>query len=139
VHFREILSGYFLFSCFDWSIFVTQLVAKHMKEIIVTKVVVIDINQRKVFFGSVFFFGAIFEILPHNDTDKVDRTFVTSQLSLEFFSEQREALIHLEERSRAAIIPSKIRVSVVKFHHETNGEKYKMASIWNSVIRRFRF
>jgi hypothetical protein len=34
VHFREILSGYFLFSCFDWSIFVTQLVAKHMKEII---------------------------------------------------------------------------------------------------------
>jgi hypothetical protein len=35
VHFREILSGYFLFSRFDWSIFVTQLVAKHMKEIIV--------------------------------------------------------------------------------------------------------
>jgi hypothetical protein len=34
VHFREILSGYFLFSHFDWSIFVTQLVAKHMKEII---------------------------------------------------------------------------------------------------------
>jgi hypothetical protein len=34
VHFREILSGYFLFSRFDWSIFVTQLVAKHMKEII---------------------------------------------------------------------------------------------------------
>jgi hypothetical protein len=33
-HFREILSGYFLFSRFDWSIFVTQLVAKHMKEII---------------------------------------------------------------------------------------------------------
>jgi hypothetical protein len=29
VHFREILSGYFLFSRFDWSIFVTQLVAKH--------------------------------------------------------------------------------------------------------------
>jgi hypothetical protein len=28
VHFREILSGYFLFSRFDWSIFVTQLVAK---------------------------------------------------------------------------------------------------------------
>jgi hypothetical protein len=27
VHFREILSGYFLFSRFDWSIFVTQLVA----------------------------------------------------------------------------------------------------------------
>jgi hypothetical protein len=36
-HFREILSGYFLFSRFDWSIFVTQLVAKHMKEIINTK------------------------------------------------------------------------------------------------------
>jgi hypothetical protein len=36
VHFREILSGYFLFSRFDWSIFVTQLVAKHMKEIICT-------------------------------------------------------------------------------------------------------
>jgi hypothetical protein len=34
VHFREILLGYFLFSRFDWSIFVTQLVAKHMKEII---------------------------------------------------------------------------------------------------------
>jgi hypothetical protein len=32
VHFREILSGYFLFSRFDWSIFVTHLVAKHMKE-----------------------------------------------------------------------------------------------------------
>jgi hypothetical protein len=31
---RETLSGYFLFSRFDWSIFVTQLVAKHMKEII---------------------------------------------------------------------------------------------------------
>jgi hypothetical protein len=34
VNFREILSGYFLFSRFDWSIFVTQLVAKQMKEII---------------------------------------------------------------------------------------------------------
>jgi hypothetical protein len=34
VHLREILSGYFLFSRFDWSIFVTQLVARHMKEII---------------------------------------------------------------------------------------------------------
>jgi hypothetical protein len=34
VHFREILSRYFLFFRFDWSIFVTQLVAKHMKEII---------------------------------------------------------------------------------------------------------
>jgi hypothetical protein len=34
VHFRDILSGYFLYSRFDWSIFVTQLVAKHMKEII---------------------------------------------------------------------------------------------------------
>jgi hypothetical protein len=34
VHFREILSGYFLFSRFDWSIFVTQLVARQMKEII---------------------------------------------------------------------------------------------------------
>jgi hypothetical protein len=37
VHFRDILSGYFLFSRFDWSIFVTQLVAKHMKEIIYLK------------------------------------------------------------------------------------------------------
>jgi hypothetical protein len=37
VHFREILSGYFLFSRFDWSIFVTQLVAKHMKQIISVK------------------------------------------------------------------------------------------------------
>jgi hypothetical protein len=34
VHFREILSGYFLFSRSDWSIFVTQLVARHLKEII---------------------------------------------------------------------------------------------------------
>jgi hypothetical protein len=34
VHFREILSSYFLFSRFDWSIFVTQLLARHMKEII---------------------------------------------------------------------------------------------------------
>lgn len=40
-------------------------------------VVVIDISQRKVFFGSVFFFGAIFEISFHNDTNKVDQTFVT--------------------------------------------------------------
>jgi hypothetical protein len=39
VHFREILSGYFLFSRFDWSIFVTQLVAKHMKEIINIKII----------------------------------------------------------------------------------------------------
>jgi hypothetical protein len=39
VHFREILPGYFLFSRFDWSIFVTQLVAKHMKEIIILKFV----------------------------------------------------------------------------------------------------
>jgi hypothetical protein len=30
VHFREILSGYFLFSRFDGSIFVTQLLDKHM-------------------------------------------------------------------------------------------------------------
>jgi hypothetical protein len=37
VYFREILWGYFLFSRFDWSIFVTQLVAKHMKEIIPCK------------------------------------------------------------------------------------------------------
>jgi hypothetical protein len=34
VHFREILSGYFLFSRFGGSIFITQLVARHMKEII---------------------------------------------------------------------------------------------------------
>jgi hypothetical protein len=39
VHFREILSGYFLFSRFDWSIFVTQLVAKHMKEIITLNII----------------------------------------------------------------------------------------------------
>jgi hypothetical protein len=37
VHFREILWGYFLFSRFDWSVFVRQLVAKHMKEIITDK------------------------------------------------------------------------------------------------------
>jgi hypothetical protein len=35
VHFREILWGYFLFSRFDWSIFITQLVAKHMKKTII--------------------------------------------------------------------------------------------------------
>jgi hypothetical protein len=39
VHFREILSGYFLFSRFDWSIFVTKLVARHLKEIIVIIVI----------------------------------------------------------------------------------------------------
>jgi hypothetical protein len=37
LHFREILWGYFLFSRFDWSIFVRQLVDKHMKEIIIIK------------------------------------------------------------------------------------------------------
>jgi hypothetical protein len=37
VHFRENLSGYFLFSRSDWSIFFRQLVAKHMKEIISLK------------------------------------------------------------------------------------------------------
>jgi hypothetical protein len=42
VHFREILSGYFLFSRFDWSIFVTQLVAKHMKEIIAIIMIQLD-------------------------------------------------------------------------------------------------
>jgi hypothetical protein len=47
VHFREILSGYFLFSRFDWSIFVTQLVAKHMKEIIRYK------KLGRVIFGKI--------------------------------------------------------------------------------------
>jgi hypothetical protein len=47
VHFREILSGYFLFSRFDWSIFVTQLVARHMKEIIRYK------NLGRVIFGKI--------------------------------------------------------------------------------------
>jgi hypothetical protein len=47
VHFREILSGYFLFSCFDWSIFVTQLVAKHMKAIIKYK------KLGRVIFGKI--------------------------------------------------------------------------------------
>jgi hypothetical protein len=42
VHFREIVSGYFLFSRFDWSIFVTQLVAKHMKEIIAIIMIQLD-------------------------------------------------------------------------------------------------
>jgi hypothetical protein len=38
VHFREILSGYFLFSRFDWYWpIVMQLVVKHMKEIIIKK------------------------------------------------------------------------------------------------------
>jgi hypothetical protein len=43
VHFREILSGYFLFSRFDWSLFVTQLVAKHMEEIISKKFIQFEI------------------------------------------------------------------------------------------------
>jgi hypothetical protein len=47
VHFREILSGYFSFSRFDWSIFVTQLVAKHMKEIIRYK------KSGRVIFGKI--------------------------------------------------------------------------------------
>jgi hypothetical protein len=51
VHFKEILSGYFLFSRFDWSIFVTQLVAQHMKKIIISK---LDLKkrQRSVFFNE---------------------------------------------------------------------------------------
>jgi hypothetical protein len=44
VHFREILSGYFFFSRFDWSIFLTQLVARHMKEIIVGKLYLANIK-----------------------------------------------------------------------------------------------
>jgi hypothetical protein len=44
VHFREILSDYFLFSRFDWSVFVTQLVARHTKEIIRTKILSILIS-----------------------------------------------------------------------------------------------
>jgi hypothetical protein len=52
VHFREILSGYFLFSRFDWSIFVTQLVARHMKEIIYTKfsalITLMEMWSRKI-------------------------------------------------------------------------------------------
>jgi hypothetical protein len=55
VHFREILSGYFLFSRFDWSIFVTQLVAKHMKEIIKKKVC----GQRKIFVIKSFVNGRL--------------------------------------------------------------------------------
>jgi hypothetical protein len=54
VHFREILSGYFLFSRFDWSIFVTQLVAKHMKEIIIIKnaILVNLIKRHGSFYGK---------------------------------------------------------------------------------------
>jgi hypothetical protein len=50
VHFREILSGYFLFSRFDWSIFVTQLVAKHMKEIIRKKLPkkIANLSEKKI-------------------------------------------------------------------------------------------
>jgi hypothetical protein len=40
VHFTEILSGYFLVFRFDWSIFVTQLLAKHMKEIIISVIII---------------------------------------------------------------------------------------------------
>jgi hypothetical protein len=45
VRFREILSGYFLFSRFDWSIFVTQLVGRHMKEIITS---IVSLRAKKV-------------------------------------------------------------------------------------------
>jgi hypothetical protein len=48
VHFREILAGYFLLSRFDWSIFVTQLVAKHMKEIITI-----------IYFSLIFFYAKL--------------------------------------------------------------------------------
>jgi hypothetical protein len=51
VHFREILSGYFLFSRFDWSIFVTQLVAKHMKEIIYIMLCKVIINDCSIAVG----------------------------------------------------------------------------------------
>jgi hypothetical protein len=58
VHFREILSGFF-WSCFDWSIFVTQLVAKHMKEIIKYKklgrVIFGKINSRIQTLGNYLF------------------------------------------------------------------------------------
>jgi hypothetical protein len=56
VRFREILSCYFLFSHFDWSIFVTQLVAKHMKEIITKKKVC---GQRKIFVINSFVNGRL--------------------------------------------------------------------------------
>jgi hypothetical protein len=49
VHFREILSDYFLFSRFVWSIFVTQLVAKHMKEIIIIKIIFRAFSCKKDF------------------------------------------------------------------------------------------
>jgi hypothetical protein len=51
VHFREILSGYFLFSRFDWSIYVTQLVAKHMKEIIYIILYKVIINDCSIAVG----------------------------------------------------------------------------------------
>jgi hypothetical protein len=54
VHFREILSGYFLFSRFDWSIFVTQLVAKHMKEIISYKYLPLIISATGIVPQSLF-------------------------------------------------------------------------------------
>jgi hypothetical protein len=60
VHFRDILSGYFLFSRFDWSIFITQLVAKHMKEIIPIELAKINIFYILIFFNRVFFLHFLF-------------------------------------------------------------------------------
>jgi hypothetical protein len=70
VHFREILSSYFLFSRFDWSIFVKQLVAKHMKEIIVIKFMVffsdiINIKKKKNSLYSGFKYKSVFTIYFH--------------------------------------------------------------------------
>jgi hypothetical protein len=84
VHFREILSGYFLFSRFDWSIFVTQLVARHMKEIIQIK------NDRGKIYpifpdNELFTFGQIIYLTPYIES-VYKRTYIKSPVELEYIS-----------------------------------------------------
>jgi hypothetical protein len=77
VHFREILSGYFLFSRFNWSIFVTQLVAKHMKEIIF--VIYSFPHHHRGRIKGAFFFNVVSPIgIMHNALQKCN-VFYTRQ------------------------------------------------------------
>jgi hypothetical protein len=71
MHFREILSGYFLFSRFDWSIFVTQLVAKLMKETI------LEISSIFFLFSQLLHFSSILMlfIILFQDVTEYNRLF----------------------------------------------------------------
>jgi hypothetical protein len=68
VHFREILSGYFLFSRFDWSIFATQLVARHMKEII--------IREKKFKVKLLFYLYLNCHLVQHKKKSKSNYSFI---------------------------------------------------------------